>query len=122
MKREDLSWLLGLANDMRAAHEDDLLDDLPESYPEDASACIIANAFNYDCEVQPLRSGPGRIYFATEDDKEKYLTIVGEKSRIADAYLVAELTPELNEVALAFDDGEYNEYVPNLDERNKVKT
>jgi len=127
MRRDDLSWLLGMANDMRARKNDDPLKDLPISVPEDTGACIIANAFNYDCEVDPRTPTDkdpdlvGWINFQTQEDVEAYCKITGIEppnqaafddegvSNEEDPYR-CKLTKELNEVALDFDSGKYDEY------------
>jgi hypothetical protein len=121
MKREDLSWLLGMANDMRAANDDEQLTDLPISVPEDVGACIIANAFNYGCEVNPSSDGPETSYiqFWSRHDAEVYCKVTNidpvEIKSVQDSLSSGtswrvHLTPELNDVAIAFDEGEYDEY------------
>lgn len=118
MRRDDLAWLLSMANDMRAANDDEKLDDLPISVPEDTGSCIIANAFNYGCEVNPADDvEKSYIQFWTETDAETYCQVTGldfgnirpETIGSCTSWKVP-LTPELNKVALAFDEGEYDEY------------
>lgn len=119
MRREDLAWLLGMANDMRLANDDEPLEDLPISVPEDVGACIIANAFNYGCEVNPRNEEVGTIIFWSQADAENYCSVTGidpttivskTNSLTSGETFVVKLTPELNEVALNFDDGMYEEY------------
>jgi hypothetical protein len=71
---EDVSWLLNIANDMRKAKGDKLLVDLPSSVPQDPNNCIIANAFNYGCNVDPA---PGIITFQNEEDVDTYFQVMG---------------------------------------------
>lgn len=116
MRREDLAWLLGYANDMRAAKNDKLLKDLPDSYKGQPGSCLIANAFNYDCEVFPFAGGEienTEISFRTQDDLDTYLKVTGVKDYnvdLASGTYIAQLTPELNDVAIAFDQGKIPEY------------
>lgn len=117
MKREDLAWLLGMANDMRTAKGDATLDDLPISVPEDIGSCLVANAFNYDCEVDPRTpsdSDPyrlGTIQFQEIEDVKTYCKITGlDLTGSMFATLECPLTPELNAVAVDFDNNKYDEY------------
>jgi hypothetical protein len=126
---ETISWLLSLANDMRSAKGDNLLDKLPKSIPSDAHSCVIANAFNYNCEVSPgkIFKTPdgefvGAISFENSKDRDIYLKIVGISKESLPDYDgghadftddVAPLTPELNEIAHKFDAGLlFRELVP----------
>lgn len=123
-EKEIAVWLLNLANDMRRAKQDKILDDLPPSVQQDPEECIIANAFNYGCTVDP---GTGVITFQTEEDRNTYLKIMninpndggstykfegyGEiTDEDFDHYYVydtceAPMTKELIEIAESFDSG-----------------
>jgi len=109
-EKETLIYLLDLANEMRARKGDDQLTDLPESIPSSPGKCIIANAFNYGCEVLPSSKDDfrGVIIFNNQEDLDTYLDIVEiEKADImhSDIVFSAKLTKELNEIALNFDHG-----------------
>ena len=115
-------WLLNLANDMRIAKGDDPLDDLPMSERQNAERCIIANAFNYGCVVEPDEA---KITFQSVEDVDTYFKVMGlDKSnydyegdpdleRDEDGWYVgqvfecmeAPMTPELVEIAEDFDSG-----------------
>lgn len=119
MKNDELVWLLNMANDMRAAKGDTKLEDLPDSVPSRASACLIANAFNYGCYVNPNpshASEPGKIQFQSYGDAQTYCKVVdlSEESIRTHNYdetvYVVPLTKELNAVAYQFDLGRYSEY------------
>lgn len=113
-KTSELAHLLSLANDMRAAKGDNLLTELPKSTPGNAAACVVANAFNYGCNVYP---GDG-IYFKVEEDAITYCKIVGvdpkrvkhnpSRWRSANPWF-APLTTELANLAHAFDNKLYSE-------------
>lgn len=75
VNKETATWLLNLANDMRRAKEDQLLNDLPLSIPNNSENCIIANAFNYGCQVEP--GNGGFITFQTIEDRNTYLKVMG---------------------------------------------
>lgn len=53
MENHELVTLLNVANDLR----DSTLSDLPISEPESANHCLVARAFNYNCEVEPSHKG-----------------------------------------------------------------
>ena len=121
-------WLLNVANDMRKAKNDAELIDLPVSVPQDTDHCIIANAFNYGCSVDP---GAGTITFSDINDVDTYFKVMnlersnflyqddvyfenGQYYRIDDDDYVSEqvfeeneapMTPELIEIAEEFDAG-----------------
>jgi len=129
VENSDLSWLLNVSNDLRRLHGDDPLEDLPLSTPNEVNACLIANAFNYDCEVFPTRhfdkwdkSRPDSyaIKFRSEDDAKLYLKTIGLED--TDEHILeyvnewagnsyyCPLTDDLNRIALNFDAGDYPEY------------
>jgi hypothetical protein len=123
ISKENLTWLLNVANDMRAYHGDELLEDLPKSIPGNSSRCIIANAFNYGCHVG--LSGTGTITFNNLEDRNAYMEVMELEfsdydfevledgtfddlstfgpNRIYIGYS-APMTPELLKIALQFDD------------------
>lgn len=128
-------WLLNLANDMRKAKNDKTLDDLPVSIPQDANRCIIANAFNYGCNVDP---DSGMITFKTQEDRDTYLKVMDIDSETSDDLYIgideiseedynewntvyctteAPMTAQLIDIAQLFDTGElfaeYSEYGSN---------
>lgn len=133
---EVLAWVLSIANDMRSLNGDRLLDDLPKSQPGMPSECIIANAFNYGCQVGPVRSenNTGSIIFFSAQDAKNYLTVMDISMEDALEYMnnhsmesvtyktlehyelvygsvPMPLTPELNKIANLFDEGElFSEY------------
>lgn len=114
VQNEALSRLLNYANDMRVEKGDKQLEDLPKSIATSASSCIIARAFNYGCQVSPSVTNGGEIFFNSKEDLETYLKVVpgsevSECNEEIDLY-VGRLTPELNRIALDFDNGEYEEY------------
>jgi hypothetical protein len=133
----DVSYLLSLANDMRKYNGDSSLDDLPISEPREVGSCIIANAFNYGCEVSPssISGVTPSIMFQTKQDRDTYLKVIGFSH---DAFIdwfgsisahwcydeaghfPAPLTDELNQIALDFDKGiRFVEYVvDDFDEKN----
>jgi hypothetical protein len=132
-ERQYFTLLLNLANDMRALHNDQKLDDLPTSVPQDQYHCIIANAFNYGCTVEP---GEALITFKSREDVEAYLKVMGfsynyltsdneygedegwlyvdDYGEYRAEYYEAPMTPELVDIAEQFDTGtlfrEYSEY------------
>lgn len=118
LNNQELVNLLEMANAMRKANGDKLLDDLPLSIPRDETACLIANAFNYGCIVIPEdeHSGGGNITFNSLNDAQNYCEITG--LNLDHYYLYPEnycefnlpLTVELNAIAMAFDRNEYEEY------------
>lgn len=83
---KELVLLLELANEMRKKKGDDLLEDLPVSDPWKMESCLIANAFNYGCQVNP---GEGLIFFQTLDDMEMYFKVLKEMDLLdpSDDYL-----------------------------------
>lgn len=129
-----VSYLLSLANDMRLAKGDTPLVDLPESIPEEPEHCIIANAFNYGCSVDP---GAGLINFESQSDVDTYFKVMNldpseyyfpddyqhlEDYDLEDFFNYADrqvlghceapMTPELIEIAELFDEGTwFQEYV-----------
>lgn len=130
MKREDLVWLLDLANAMRKYKGDETLDDLPNAYRREPEECLIAKAFNYGCHVGPSGDNEnGYIQFQSVSDRETYEKIIFERG-LTDGFeewkesyiddmgetyfnfyrLESFLPAELNNVAIAFDGGEYKEY------------
>jgi hypothetical protein len=126
----DVSFLLSLANDMRREKGDPTLSDLPTSTPQEPNMCIIANAFNYGCEVNPHYNPRDRhILFNSEEDRDAYLKVVGiSKEELADWQeeaagkfwfkhdVAAPLTDELNDIATDFDEGKrFIEYVTEED-------
>jgi hypothetical protein len=117
MRREDLAWLLDLANDMRIAKGDEQLNDLPQANKGQPRSCLIANAFNYGCSVYPAPRDEifnAEISFKTQEDLDTYLKITGiENHRIDEAWgtYTAQLTPELNDLAIKFDQGKIPEYI-----------
>lgn len=127
----ELTLLLDIANDFRKEKQAKLLKDLPESTPQVESACLVANAFSYDpdvniCTVLPDEDNVGGIYFSTKKDRELYCDIIerhtGERPKSADIpnknlgrYIYRADLPEiLNEVAVNFDAGEYEEYATEI--------
>jgi hypothetical protein len=117
MKREDLAWLLSVANDMRRKKGSNEIEDLPDSEAGVPSRCIIANAFNFGCNVYPgHKVETSEIIFKTKEDLDTYLKIMDldQDSVVTEndeyKYYAARLTEDLNQVAIAFDEGEYKEY------------
>lgn len=125
---KDVSYLLSLANDMRRAKGDEILDDLPESEPQEVHACIIANAFNYGCEVHPRGEHLEDAYieFTEREDLETYLKVMNitdwetwarKQTAMTDLYETCwwtrgPLNKELNSIAVDFDEGKrFVEYV-----------
>ncbi len=108
IENKDLSFLLGLANDLRIAKGDDILEDLPVSTPEDTGCCLVANAFNYGCEVIPYYGQVGTIIFESEEDLSVYLSVVKDAKEVANK--TASLPSILNEIASDFDNGAFPEY------------
>jgi hypothetical protein len=49
--RASVEEVVSFANDIREAGGGSLIDGLMPSYPEDANSCLIANALNFDCDV-----------------------------------------------------------------------
>jgi hypothetical protein len=132
MKRDELAFVLNLANDMRREKNDELLEDLPVSEPSNSYNCILANAFNYGCSVMPYQGDRGfrgwengGIQFNTREDAETYCKVVGilpetivytlaeVPQRVSGAFYEAPLTRELSDVAQDFDHGIYSEYNKN---------
>ena len=118
-ERETAVWLLNLANDMRARKGYKQLTRLPESVPQDSQRCIIANAFNFGCSVDP---DEGIITFQNTEDRNTYLNVMNidlEKDYEHDLELLdylgdsqAPMTEELMEIAEAFDNHEmFSEYI-----------
>jgi hypothetical protein len=126
------AFLLSLANDMRRHKGDKALSDLPVSVPQEPEECIIANAFNYGCYVEPTGKGCGTIRFQTQLDRDTYLKVMKidveqdypdwaeefpNKEGAWEASNAAPLTKELDEIACAFDEGmlfqKYSRYAIN---------
>ena len=115
----ELTLLLDLANDLRKKKDNDVLSDLPSSIPEEPSECLVANAFNYGCEVMPGREFTRfakNITFKTHEDAKLYQSIVlertGDLMEIDDNFnFIVELHDDLNEIASKFDHHEYVEYI-----------
>jgi len=123
-EKEKLIFLLDLANEMRVKNNDSQLDDLPMSIPGSIGKCIVANAFNYGCEVYPSKTHnnidgtKGHILFKNEKDCLAYIKIIGNalKDNVFPlkygGFYKAPLSKELNQIALAFDEGRvFTEYV-----------
>lgn len=73
--KEVSTYLLNLANDMRRAKNILIpLSDLPVSDRREPHSCIIANAFNSGCEVEP---GSETITWETEADANTYAKVMG---------------------------------------------
>lgn len=126
--KETAVWLLNLANDMRKRKGNQKIVDLPPSIPQDTDRCIIANAFNYGCSVDP---DSGIIDFQTVEDRDTYLNVMNiemekdfpewledeygdEPNKRNDFYLnatIAPMTNQLIEIAEMFDSGDlFTEY------------
>lgn len=121
LENDELRYLLDIANDMRAAKGDKKLEDLPKSVPSDGANCLVANAFNYDCTVDPETR---EIVFTTQKDRDTYLSIMDiSLAQGIDNYddwedeegnyyssVSAPLTHELIDIAEGFDAHLYEEY------------
>src|SRR6187402_2687126 len=85
MENEELSKLLNISNDLRNVKGDKLLDDLPVSDPEQTTSCLVANAFNYGCEVNPsANKKKGQIGFNNREDLEIYLNLVDDAREVSE--------------------------------------
>lgn len=120
-----LAHLVNLANDLREAFGGPPLTDLPRSKPGNAQQCLIARAFNFGCEIHP--SGLpladdceyGYAQFEAPEHAARFAELVhgraGSVIRVVPAigghyrYRVP-LSTELNQIAIAFDNGRLPEY------------
>lgn len=107
-----LAKLLNLANDLRRSFAAEPLEELPKSRPQIPQACVIANALNFNCQVLPRRRGVGCVLFEKREHAERFIELTGQDARpwpSGHGEFEAPLTPELNEIARAFDRGDLPE-------------
>lgn len=59
---EAIAEAVNAANLFRKKYGHDLIDDLPQSKAGDSDKCVLARAFNFDCEVDGLNNYQGNNY------------------------------------------------------------
>lgn len=69
--RASISEVIDFANKVRKAGGGNIIDSLMPSTPEQSDSCLIANALNFDCSIEPQIND---IWFMIVDD-----VIIGEK-------------------------------------------
>lgn len=109
-----LAGLLNLANDFRAALNGKRLERVPGGVQREPSRCILANALNFNCSIVPCAYGPGHAFFKEREHAERFVELTGQDPDVIDGttYPVeygVPLTPELNAIAVAFDDDQLPE-------------
>lgn len=120
---EAIAEAVNAANLFRQKYGVGLLDDLPPSYSEDPEQCVLANAFNFDCQVDGLvqdpnnESAPDELrgnwyvkFSVLDEDKAKSLaeilkTGVYRWDDQGDTHLCVLLPKEIARIAEVFDAG-----------------
>ena len=115
---KELVDLLNVSNDLRKLQGDEALRDLPRGIPGKSTSCLVANAFNYGCEVAPKDPSVYIFYnkvdslpliiFESPSDTDKYLSVVKGAKKVNSH--VATMPWWLNQIAYDFDRGVYREY------------
>lgn len=107
-ERAEIDEVISFANDVRAAGGGSLIDGLMPSTPAEPNSCLIANALNFDCEVNAFN---GDWYMEVEDGRigrqiAEHLSLRfygGEADEDDNDYCEILLPPKIGYVAQAFD-------------------
>ncbi len=62
LNAESIADAVNLANDFRAVFGGETIDDLPSGIPSESRHCVLAKAFNFDCEVDGSGGSEGDWY------------------------------------------------------------
>jgi hypothetical protein len=130
IKAKSIVEALEAANTLRGIFGEQLLDDLPLGIPADSSRCILANAFNFDCEVACINGNQWTASFNSNEGEKanKLAEILDTKVTVSHgtrwtgttdlgvyteeiiAFHVA-LPESIGQIAYWFDSGRLPEYV-----------
>lgn len=115
---ENIVHAVNIANDLRTAFGEPLLNDLPQSKPGHPLKCVLARAFNFHCGVRPRyendeegykRMGWEVIFQVSEKAQGQKLaelleTELEENHSEEYIYYTVALPQEIGDIARAFDD------------------
>jgi hypothetical protein len=74
---EAIADAVNVANDLRQKFGIDVINDLPQSTPENEHNCVLANAFNFDCRVESGNNTAWGVHFEKENKAQaEYLAKV----------------------------------------------
>lgn len=112
---EAVALAVNAANAVRKKFDAPLLDALPPGVRADESECILARAFNFDCEVDGQHDG-GDWSVRFPADRRAHAEVLAE-ALSTDVYVreglvrsvYVTLPPEVAAIAAAFDDGDFGE-------------
>ncbi len=108
---EELLALFAMANQFRSMIGAQILPTLLKGVRAEPGMCLVAKAFG-NCDVDPSHKDNGVIAFTYIDHNEIYRRVSGASvhPRWPESKWESSLTPQLNKVALDFDNGAYPQY------------